>query len=221
MLKPKGTNLSNINSIRSSKNTSAQNTAKVAREPESAMTKAKAKDVGLKKSEFISSSYISHHDSKKGSGSKKLKSVSKRELLSMSVLSESRNANQTSGQDNPLKDDANEPPSSLRKSERRAHNLLNSSAILQNSTLRKQDTSRIPNEKLLSNIERKVSQENLHRNKKQAMNIHKQKTTAERIRSPLKHSDRPKGNEYRDMVPAECHATKRPKPAASIGRQDR
>ena len=49
---------------------------------------------------------------KKGSGSKQQKSISKRELLSMSVLSEHRNTNVSGAHGILLKDDGNDPQSS-------------------------------------------------------------------------------------------------------------
>lgn len=90
MLRPKGgTNLQNISSLRSSKNTSMQNTGKQLKEPDSSILRQKNKEVVQKKSDFILQCY-----SKSNSGTKKgsyKKSASKRELMNMSVLSEHRN----------------------------------------------------------------------------------------------------------------------------------
>jgi hypothetical protein len=72
ILKTKNTNLNNINSIRSSKNTSAQNTSKILREPDSALSKIKIKekDLGQKKSDFIQCYSNNQSANKKGSGQK-------------------------------------------------------------------------------------------------------------------------------------------------------
>lgn len=172
IVKPKnGQTFKNASSLRTSKNPSLNHTGKSQHEqPDSGTLKTKPTPIitqKQKKSDFLQTSYNQKNSSNKKNSCKK--SASKRELLSMSVLSDNRNTKQTLNHlisQGPLLH--HEPHSALQKTERHKSAI---GGTTHNSTRRQQDSTRFKNERSL--IYRKVSQENL-RCKKVAVNNYNQ-----------------------------------------------